>query len=67
MYNRVSSPNSFAIEVRSILGLDCPLFVLTSLKILGRLPFARKIRLEWNACYGTGFSWLTMNRSTGSG
>ena len=35
MCNRVSSPNSFAIEVRSILGLDCPLLVLTSLQILG--------------------------------
>ena len=57
MYNRVSSPNSFAIEVRSILGLDCPLLILTSLKI----------RLEGNACNGTGFSWLTMNRSAGSG
>ena len=32
----------------------------------GRLPrFALKIRLEWNACNGTGFSWLTLNRSAG--
>ena len=21
------------------------------------IPFALKIRLEWNACNGTGFSW----------
>ena len=34
-------------------------------RIVGRLPFARKIRLEWNACNGTGFSWLTLNRSAG--
>ena len=32
----------------------------------GRLPFAQKIQLEWNPCNGTGFSWLTLNRSADS-
>ena len=31
----------------------------------GRLPFARKIWLEWNACNATGFSWLKLNRNAG--
>ena len=33
--------------------------------VVQRAGASTQIRLEWNACNGTGFSWLTLNRSAG--